>query len=504
MSTAQGVTKKALSAQLLTVNTVWHSHGSYNYLVLVTCCVITLAFSLDMFGFSVVVAGSRCDLNLGLTETGVLASAPFTGVMTAFPWGYFADTRGRKLALLISTSGGFFFAALSSISPSWQFMLAVKIIGCCFSSAAMMLTTTLVGECTGTKHRSAYLFIMNSLNLASEFFSFGVALVILPLEFKVSIPWLAITYRPWRLYTFICALPLGIGAVMMLFLHESPKFLANKGEDEKALDVLKKIYQRNGGNIVNYPVKAINMEGQAKKQKVSFCESLLKQTIPIFKPPLLWRTIQLFYLLAICCATNNVFVMWYPTIVNLFFNSFSSQLAYEKTFCEKVFGNVTGEDGYEKSICIDTISTNTIYSGMLYGLFFCVVSLASAKVASYRRTVLITTLVVSGVSGLLTNLKDPIANMIFFTLLQATCVGIASLMSYFVDLYPTSYRGLVTSLGIMAARLISFAGINVTGAVIANNCGATFYFWSAIVFSGVVLSLFLPSDNEANKISSLK
>lgn len=35
-----------------------------------------------MFGFSVVVAASSCDLNLGLTETGVLASAPFIGKHT--------------------------------------------------------------------------------------------------------------------------------------------------------------------------------------------------------------------------------------------------------------------------------------------------------------------------------------------------------------------------------------------------------------------------------------
>lgn len=34
---------------------------------------------MDMFGFSVVVAAATCDLQLGIVETGILASAPFAG-----------------------------------------------------------------------------------------------------------------------------------------------------------------------------------------------------------------------------------------------------------------------------------------------------------------------------------------------------------------------------------------------------------------------------------------
>lgn len=51
------------------------------------------------------------------------------GVVFAFPWGYYADTSGRRRALLISSAGGFLFGAVSSFAPSWQFMLIVKLIG---------------------------------------------------------------------------------------------------------------------------------------------------------------------------------------------------------------------------------------------------------------------------------------------------------------------------------------------------------------------------------------
>ncbi|KPJ14145.1 Synaptic vesicle glycoprotein 2B [Papilio machaon] len=104
-------------------------HGRYNYLVLFTCCIIHHAVALDMFGFSMVLAAATCDLQIGIKETGILASAPFAGVFFAFPFGYYADTGGRKRALLLSTIVGFTFAALSSFSINWEMMLAFKIIG---------------------------------------------------------------------------------------------------------------------------------------------------------------------------------------------------------------------------------------------------------------------------------------------------------------------------------------------------------------------------------------
>lgn len=53
------------------------------------------------------------------------------------------------------------------------------------------------------------------------------------------------------------ALPLGIGAVMMWFLYESPKFLANSGKNDQALKVLRKIFEINGGDSQHYQVREL-------------------------------------------------------------------------------------------------------------------------------------------------------------------------------------------------------------------------------------------------------
>ncbi|CAB3235178.1 unnamed protein product [Arctia plantaginis] len=371
------------------------------------------------------------------------------------------------------------------------------------STASFTLTMALLGECTGKKHRSQYLFIMNSLNLSSDVFAFGLAWLILPLDFKVNVPLLNMTFRPWRLYTIALAIPLGIGAVLLFYIYESPEFLASRGDNGKASEVLTMMYERNGGKREDYPVRHITQTGLAIASKSqTFWKTLKKQTVPIFKPPLLWRTIQLYFLLALCCVTNNAFTMWYPTIVNYFFKSFNTSDSSEQTFCQRLFGDSSSQLNNTQTLeCNDEISTNTIYAGMVYGVFYWLMSIAVVKVSSRPRMLLIAVLLVSGVSELLVNVKNPVANMIFFTLLQATSLGVGCISSYFVNLYPALHRGLVTSLGMMVARLCSLTAVSLVGAAITQHCEATFYTWSAFVFGGVIVCLFLPADRITTKSS---
>nr|BAM18765.1 synaptic vesicle protein [Papilio xuthus] len=232
-----------------------------------------------MFGFSMVLAAATCDLQIGITETGILASAPFAGVFFAFPFGYYADTGGRRRALLLSTIVGFTFAALSSFSTNWQMMLAFKILGCSFSTASFALTMAYLGECVGSKQRSRYLIIMVSMDLACEVVSNGIAYFVLPLTFHWPIPWLFITYTPWRLYTLILALPLGIGALLLLCLYESPKFLANKGDTKEALNLLRRIYVINGGIEEKFPVKQIKQPEEINSKTDTIWSSLKKSKL---------------------------------------------------------------------------------------------------------------------------------------------------------------------------------------------------------------------------------
>ncbi|XP_026330449.1 synaptic vesicle glycoprotein 2C-like [Hyposmocoma kahamanoa] len=416
-------------------------HGRYNYLLLAATSVLLVGVSLDVFGFSVVVAAGACDLDLALTQVGVLASVPFAGVFCAFPWGFYADTRGRLRALLLSGSVGFLMAALSSLSPNWQVLLVLKLFGCFFSTASMTLTMTYLGECTISSVRNRYFLYISAFNFSSECIFYLLAYFILPLSFRIEIPFLSITYRSWRLYTFILAIPLGLGALMLLLLHESPKFLASRGDTEQALKVLRAMYKANGGNEVDYPVKLLANDNVEATSEISLWKSLVKQTVPLFKPPLLWRTLQLFYLMALSCSNNNLFLMWYPVIVNQFFKSFETPGLEDRSFCDRVVANLTNPTDSVDYVCDDTISTNTTFAGIFLGIIFGVLGLAIAPLARWRRLLLIGIYASAAICLCLTNvLRQPVLNIIVFTFIQDTALCIGLVSSYFVDLYPTTHR----------------------------------------------------------------
>lgn len=61
-------------------------------------------------------------------------------------------------------------------------------------------------------------------------------------------------WTPWRSFAVFVAVPLGLGALMLLHYNESPKFLLNAGREKEALDALRDIWTRNGGEPDAYPV----------------------------------------------------------------------------------------------------------------------------------------------------------------------------------------------------------------------------------------------------------
>ncbi|CAH1637089.1 unnamed protein product [Spodoptera littoralis] len=469
-------------------------NGRYNFLVLFTCCIIMLGAVVDMLGYSLVVPAASCDLDLSLEHSGMLTSVSFAGFIFALPWGYTADTRGRKKALLISSSVGFILSSLTSFSTDFYMMLVLKFLASSFSTASITLTITFLGECTPKEWRNRYMFIQNVFSLAADFVCFALAYFVLPLEFSVPLPLLT-TYRPWRLLILLMTVPLGIGSVMMCFLHESPKFLANLGETDNALEVLKSIHKTNNGKHSVYPVKSL-MKVDKPDGTISFWRSVIKQTVPIIKPPLLWRSLQLLLLFAICCSTNNVFFMWFPTMVNSFFTTVSE----DSRFCEKVVANIT-PSSYNET-CIDADPINTIYSGLLFTLFFTSFNMIIIALSNWRRTLMISTFIISGVSCILVDMvRQPAASMVFFIAIQFTGICIGTVGSYYVDIFPTSYRGLATSLGMMFARFVCLGGVNVVGATIVDYCRITFYGWSIFVFSGIIAAFYLPGEPKADSIT---
>lgn len=62
---------------------------------------------------------------------------------------------------------------------------------------------------------------------------------------------------PWRQQIILLSIPGILGSTIFYLLPESPAFLISIGESDKALMVLKKIYEGNGNDKKHFPIKAL-------------------------------------------------------------------------------------------------------------------------------------------------------------------------------------------------------------------------------------------------------
>ncbi|XP_045449387.1 synaptic vesicle 2-related protein-like [Melitaea cinxia] len=460
--------------------------------------VLLLAFvsmSLDMFGFSVVVS-SACDFELTHFQESILLSMPFLGsIFLAYPWGYISDTQGRRKGLLISLWGSYILATLSVFSPHWIVLAALKFGSASLSSGIQSLSLTLIGESCSPKIKSALLIGIPS----SLFLTFGVyntfAYFILSLDFAYDLGF--VIFKPWRLLGLVLALPLSVSAILCSFFYESPKFVLNDGHEKKALNILRKISKKNG--VKQYPVKRVVLQETTtlRRKDIPFLQSLMEQTFPLFKAPLLFRTLHLFFITAIIYSINNGFYSRLPLVLDTF-DAGHVDNSTTDNLCD-MFSNYNNLE--KDGTCITAVNEFTIWASLIQGLLYCFMNVIVAMLFFKKKLILITMLFVSSLSSVLIPLlPGRILSISLFNGLLMNSLSMTIVFSYYVEMFPTSYRGMAACLGVMVARLSALAGTNLIGTYIMVHCDYTMYLCGILSLGGVVISFFLPPDKP--KISS--
>ncbi|XP_063548025.1 uncharacterized protein LOC134755401 [Cydia strobilella] len=301
---------------------------------------------------------------------------------------------------------------------------------------------------------------------------------------------------PWRLLVLVLALPMGMSWLALLNFYESPKFLANSGREDQAVKLLEKIWRRNGGND-EYPVKKIilNEDSTAPEQKLPLIQSLWAQTAPLFRPPLLWRTLQLYYITAMLYAVNNSLMMWYPFLLDAFLADDGS--SDQGGLCNMILRSQDESNNQQASDCFSKLDHFTTLSSSAYSLVFTLIYLVMSRFAGRMKLMLIIILTVASASGVVVIMTtNNTISLLFFLGILTTGLGIGLMFSYFIELYPTSYRGMAACLAVIMARGSALAATNIIGSHIMTSCYQCFYAFTAYMFSGLILSCFLPSDTK--------
>ncbi|XP_068627241.1 synaptic vesicle glycoprotein 2C-like [Battus philenor] len=431
--------------------------GKYNLRLLVTMCIATHAMTLDVFGFSVIVNGAVCDLKLEQYQKSLLLTIPLLGSITmAYPWGYLSDTKGRRKCLIIAISVSYTAAVLGAFSPSWIVLAVFKFIGSACSSGIQSMTYTLLGESCPRRCKNAYMLILSSFLVSAVSMYMVESYLVFKAHFSVDLG--LIVFTPWRLLALILSLPMAVALISLTWCYESPKYLLNSGQHDEALDVLKKIHATNKGSDVSYPEKnglmneVFQLPVQVSRITMnemcslvsgsSLLRSLMEQTVPLFKPPLLKNTLLLYYLTIVVYISNNGFYGWLPFYMEAFSKSLTSNSYFNETraLCAMIASSESFQDA-PVEMCTSIVELTTVWAFMIQGVVFTSCGLMIAIVADRRKLLLISILLFSTVcASISVSLPERISSIIFFFAILMTSLTIGPLFSYIVDLYPTSYR----------------------------------------------------------------
>ncbi|KAL7729643.1 hypothetical protein ACLKA6_007921 [Drosophila palustris] len=509
--------------------------GRFNLILFVLAITATCANMFESTTMSYILPIAECDLHLTLTDKGVLNACAYAGmIISAIPWGYLSDTKGRRKVLVC----GYFLTCIcvlgSALSQNFIMLVTFKFLGGLMVNGPAAVLFTYLTELHGPKYRSHVLMVIGLITSLSLLLLPVMAWGIFPRDWGFVL-FDSLEIHSWQIFLFVCAMPTLISGLFMTVLPESPKFLMSQGRNVQALRMLQRIYRINTGMPVDtYPIKSLVLEvpsrdahkdeviytidektgdkmGPVKRQSRSLLESLragMLQMRPMFHKPLLGLALQCFTMQFTIFMGLNTIRLWLPQL-------FSSMADYESQFAgedvsasmctileysvNKTAETLTNHEdacSVPKTISIDMYLNNIIVSacGVVgYLLAGSIIRLIGTK------SLLTYGLFISGILGLtlywsINSLMTIIVSSAFITV---ACISISSLMGAVVALFPTQLRSLVVAIAMMFGRLGALSGNLLFPVFIQIGCLPPFVMVALVMLIAAVLSILVPNPKKA-------
>ena len=168
--------------------------------------------------------------------------------------GIMSDKLGRKKMLIIACFFYGVFTLPQAFSQSLGFFAAFRLIAGFGVGSCIPVVTTCFSETIPSKHRGVFVTFGMAFMVAGWVLAGVVAGWICGHTAPMIEGWCAPitiangteTYENWRICYLIGALPVIYAIALIFFMHETPHWYANNGQNEKAVEALK-ILAKNAG-----------------------------------------------------------------------------------------------------------------------------------------------------------------------------------------------------------------------------------------------------------------
>ena len=210
----------------------------FHYRLLILSGLGWMFDAMDVLMLSFLLTPIRAEFKLDATGVGLVASATFVGMFFgAAAAGRLADRYGRRAVFtttLVIFSVG---SALSALAPTFETLLAARIVAGLGLGGELPVAATLVSELSPRAQRGRMIVLLES------FWAYGTILAGI-----VAIT--VVANYGWRWGFAVGAVPALYVAYLRRALPESPRFLAEKGRAPEADAVVRRVERAGGGALL--------------------------------------------------------------------------------------------------------------------------------------------------------------------------------------------------------------------------------------------------------------
>lgn len=493
--------------------------GWFHYNMLALCGMIYMNTAIGVTILSFVLPVATCDFQMTSSDKGWLTAAPMLGMLVgSYFWGCLADTKGRKRVLIATLLGDALCGLVSSLSQHFLFFLLVRLLNGFNVAGAMGICFPYLGEFQPTKYREKILCWMEMFWTVGIIVLPLIAWGIIPLEIKLESR--DFTFHSWNLFVAVCALPSLFLGLWLFTFPESPKFLLEVGEPEKALAVLKHMYEKNTGEPKeNFPytslvggktlpidsvsVRRLNLR-RPKELRILIGE-IWTQTKTLCTKPFLRTTILTCLIQFGLTSSYYTLMVWFPELFQRFADFEELNPGAPTSVCEvssvyTVNGTTIVADLGES--CDSTIQQGVYRNTVIIGLA-CIPTSFWLPLCVHRLGIkffLVFGLVASAAVTIgLYFVQNAWENLVLSCIFEAlTSLTISTVYCVMVDLFPTNLRVMAAALSMTFGRGGALLGNLLFGFLIDFNCVVPIVIFAVMLAVSGLLCLLLPSTgNEA-------
>ncbi|XP_049832121.1 synaptic vesicle glycoprotein 2A-like [Schistocerca gregaria] len=496
--------------------------GLYNYLILVTSLVSSLSHQFGASSSSYLLPAAQCDLEMKLSDKGLLNSISFAGmVATSFLWGFLSDMYGRRKLLVIAYLLDGTVNFIGSFTQSFALLVAMKFLSGAIICGPGSIQKTFISEFHCVKYRTLIMMLSGFLFAVANIIIPVVAWLIIPNPWSVTFFGGYITYNSWRLFVAVGSFASFLAALLIYLCPETPKFLMTKGRTEEALEAFKIMYKYNARKSPeSYPVKKladesyVNMElstsTDSRKSTCSQIRSGLKEAKRLLVKPLRNRTIMIVIIQFSTLLSVNTIRLWLPQM----FASAEEYMEHHKfmnntnesvSMCEMISftGVSTSSTTSNEEFCGVGMLKNTVYvNNIIVASSQSICFLLASSIVKYLGKKITMMIAYIGAAVCLMSAYwtySPSSTLACLALFVSfSSVSQNTSLATIVDMFPTSIRSMAMSLNIMSSRLGAFSGNLSFPYLLAIDCIAPFSLLTALVLMCAGITTLLPDTNKVS------